>query len=144
MIAIMPTPRDFHEKINIRAHISYEEPMARHTTFRIGGPAEALVAPANREDFVRLVEDAEAEGIPAFILGGGANLLVGDRGIRGLVLDTSALAAIDDGDAKSEGILVAEAGLSVDSLCEAARDRGLSGLATFYGMGYLLLYVYYG
>lgn len=108
--------------------------MARHTTFRIGGPAEALVAPANREDFVRLIEDAKGEGIPAFILGGGANLLVGDRGIRGLVLDTSALASIDDGAAKSEGILVAEAGLSVDRLCEAARDRGLSGLATFYGM----------
>jgi UDP-N-acetylmuramate dehydrogenase len=134
MIAIMPTLRDFLEKINIRAHISYEEPMARHTTFRIGGPAEALVAPANREDFVRLVESARSEGIPTFILGGGANLLVGDGGMRGLVLDTSALAALEEGAAKSEGILAAEAGLSVDRLCEAARDRGLEGLETFYGM----------
>jgi UDP-N-acetylmuramate dehydrogenase len=138
MIAVMPTLRDFLEKINIRAHVSYEEPMAGHTTFRIGGPAEALVAPENREDFVRLAAAARAEGIPVFILGGGANLLVGDRGIRGLVLDTSALrglgASADDSAAKSEGILAAEAGLPVDRLCEAARDRSLAGLETFYGM----------
>jgi len=134
MIAVMPTLRDFLEKINIRAHISYEEAMARHTTFRIGGPAEALVAPESREDFVRLAAAARAEGIPVFILGGGANLLVGDRGIRGLVLDTSALASLDEGAVKGEGILAAEAGLSVDRLCEAARERGLAGLETFYGM----------
>lgn len=134
MIAVMPTLRDFLEKINIRAHISYEEPMAGHTSFRIGGPAEALVAPGSREDFVRLVAAARAEGLPLFILGGGANLLVGDRGIRGLVLDTSALVGLDDGAAKGEGILSAEAGLPVDRLCEAARDRGLAGLETFYGM----------
>lgn len=108
--------------------------MAGHTSFRIGGPAEALVAPGSREDFIRLVEAARAEGIPLFILGGGANLLVGDRGIRGLVLDTSALAGLDEGAAKSEGILSAEAGLPVDRLCEAARERGLEGLETFYGM----------
>jgi UDP-N-acetylmuramate dehydrogenase len=80
------------------------------------------------------VEAARAEGIPLFILGGGANLLVGDRGIRGLVLDTSALAGLDEGAAKSDGLLSAEAGLPVDRLCEAARERGLEGLETFYGM----------
>jgi len=163
----MPTLRNFLEKINISAKIAYEEPMSRHTTFCIGGPAEAYVAPRDRESLLRLLGAARAEGIPVFVLGGGANILVGDRGIRGLVLDTGLLAAVGiveeegSGDAGApagageagagaaggraaaagEGggsprgvLLAAEAGLSVDRLCEEAQRRGLAGLEDFYGL----------
>jgi UDP-N-acetylmuramate dehydrogenase len=116
--------------------------MSGHTTFGIGGPADAFIAPADRESFVRLVAAARAEGLPLFILGGGANILVGDRGIRGIVVDCSELARIsmetaariDSGETMSGGLLVAEAGAVVDRLCEAARDAGAAGLQDFYGM----------
>ncbi|MBL8968735.1 MAG: UDP-N-acetylmuramate dehydrogenase [Spirochaetaceae bacterium] len=151
----MPTLRNFLEKININAAIAYEEPMSAHTTFRIGGPAEAFVSPRDREACLRLLREARAAGLPLFALGGGANILVGDRGIRGIVLDTSLLSAIrvEEGDpdagagpcpeagpeAGRDGLqggslLVAEAGASVDALCETALERGLAGLENFYGM----------
>jgi len=108
--------------------------MGLHTSFRIGGPAEVFVAPEGSRDFVRIVAAARAEGLPIFILGGGANILVGDRGIRGLVVDSSRLARIDAVSAGPESRLEAEAGASVDRLCEAAQARGLAGLEAFYGM----------
>jgi UDP-N-acetylmuramate dehydrogenase len=92
------------------------------------------VAPRSREDLLALLGAARAEGIPCFILGGGANLLVGDKGIRGLVVETRLLNSIEP--ARDEGgyLLVAEAGLAIDQLCEFALGFGLAGLETFYGM----------
>ena len=152
--------RKFLEKINIKGQVSYDEPMSRHTSFRIGGPADVLVVPDNRADFVRLVLAARAEGIPLFVLGGGANLLVGDRGIRGIVVSSSGLkeievaagnpveahtspAAAPDAaspaeaagkSVRSPATLAGGAGLPVNRLCEAALSRGLAGLGTFFGM----------
>jgi UDP-N-acetylmuramate dehydrogenase len=150
---IMTTLRDFLEKINIRGEIAFDEPMAAHTTFRIGGPADALVAPADREELLRLIAAARAAAIPCFILGGGANVVFGDRGMRGIVVDTRHIdgveevrpmagqsecdASLAEGDAsegKGDALLVAGAGLSMDGLCEAALARGLAGVETFYGM----------
>lgn len=130
----MPTLRDFLEKINIKAEILYDEPMSAHTTFRIGGPADALVAPAGRADLLSLLAAALREGLPFFILGGGANVVVADRGIRGIVVDTRLLCGMEEEGQGGEGPLVAEAGLGVDRLVEAAAERGLAGLETFYGM----------
>jgi len=108
--------------------------MARHTTFGIGGPAEAFVSPTDSDGLALLVGAARRGGFPLFVLGGGANLLVGDRGIRGLVLDTSRLSGIDSGLGRSGGILAAEAGALIDKVCEAARDSGLAGIEDFYGL----------
>ena len=70
----------------------YNEPMAAHTTFKVGGPADCYVKPLG-DGFpafaARLLRVARADGTPVFILGGGANIVVSDRGIRGIVLDTS-------------------------------------------------------
>jgi UDP-N-acetylmuramate dehydrogenase len=87
----MPTLRKFLEKINIDAEVRFDEPMAQHTSFRIGGPADALVLPHSADDLSRLLVAAEAEGIPFAIIGGGANLLVADAGVRGIVVCTSLL-----------------------------------------------------
>jgi UDP-N-acetylmuramate dehydrogenase len=66
----------------VRAH----EPLARHTSFRIGGPADVLATPDGADELAALVRAAADAGLPLTILGGGSNLLVGDGGIRGIVV----------------------------------------------------------
>jgi UDP-N-acetylmuramate dehydrogenase len=122
--------RNFLQKINIRAELAWDEPMSLHTTFRIGGPAEAYARPEDAAAAAALTAAARAEGIPIFFLGGGANVLVGDRGIRGIVLDTSRIASTRI----ESGLLVAGAGLSMETLCLDALAKGLGGLEDFAGM----------
>lgn len=125
--------RQFASRINIGGErIRFDEPMSSHTTFKIGGPADLFCTPATEADLVAAAAAARSEDIPCFILGGGANILVGDRGIRGLVLDTGSLAGICVSGAP--GVLRAGAGLGMDSLCVEALARGLSGLQDFFGM----------
>lgn len=126
----MPRLREFLQKINIRAELAWDEPMSRHTTFGIGGPAEAFARPEDAASASALALAAAAEGIPCFILGGGANILVGDRGIRGIVLDTSRLASTR----LESDLLVAGPGLPMETLCLGALARGLGGLEDFAGM----------
>ena len=131
----MPTLRDFLEKINIRARTSFDESMALHCSFGIGGPADALVRPLDPESAARLHAAARAEGLPLFVLGGGANILVGDRGIRGIVLDMGELDWVRVSPEEGGGaLLAAGAGLGVDELCLEALCRGLGGLEDFAGM----------
>jgi UDP-N-acetylmuramate dehydrogenase len=131
----VPTLRDFLEKINIKADVTFCEPMAPHTTFRIGGPAEAMVRPADPESAAVLLAAAHDEGIPLFVLGGGANILVGDGGLRGIVLDSSSLRSLRvEEDPGGAPLLVAGAGLSVDELGLEALAKGLGGLEDFCGM----------
>jgi UDP-N-acetylmuramate dehydrogenase len=132
----MPTLRDFIQKINIRAELAYDEPMSLHTSFKIGGPAEALIRPEDATAAAALLAAARAEGIPLFVLGGGANILVGDKGIPGIVMDTARIAAArieEDGPGGAE-LLVAGAGMSMDALCLEALSKGLGGLEDFAGM----------
>ncbi len=109
--------------------------MAAHTTFGIGGPADLLVRPYDAESASTLMSAAREEGIDVFVLGGGANILVGDRGIRGIVIDMGGLRSTrlekSDGD---RAVLIAGAGLSIDDLCLEALARGLGGLEDFFGM----------
>ncbi|MFH2114152.1 MAG: UDP-N-acetylmuramate dehydrogenase [Spirochaetota bacterium] len=144
----MPTLRKFLEKINIDAEIGFDEPMARHTSFRIGGPADALVRPRSADDLSRLLVAAEAEGIPVVIIGGGANLLVADAGVRGIVACTSLLrrfeveaaeggqeaagngSAAAGGETRAAGeyMVRAGAGLPVTGFLDRLLELGLSGL----------------
>lgn len=109
--------------------------MAAHTTFGIGGPADLFISPADAESASMLLSAARKEGIDVFVLGGGANILVGDLGVRGLVMDTGSLRSTrleePEGD---RAVLIAGAGLSIDDLCLEALARGLGGLEDFYGM----------
>lgn len=105
--------------------------MSRHTTFRIGGPADLFVAIRSTDELSQALGALRGSGIPCFILGGGANILVGDRGVRGAVLDLTGMSGIA---ADSEGRLEALCGTSIDALCEGALALGLEGLENFYGM----------
>lgn len=121
----MTTLRKFLENCNIDADIAYDEPMASHTTFRIGGPADAFVKPRSAEAFSALLRAAREAGVPVAIIGGGANLLVADRGIRGIVASTEALC---DTRLASDGTLFAGAGVPVVELVRLALREGRSGM----------------
>jgi UDP-N-acetylmuramate dehydrogenase len=119
--------------------VAFEEPMSAHTTFGIGGPAELYIRP-DAECFVpytaALFRLAHVENIPVFILGGGANLLVADTGIRGVVLDTgswSGLAASDEIDGP-EGAVVFRSGTPTDDVVRWAADGGYTRLEDFAGL----------
>jgi UDP-N-acetylmuramate dehydrogenase len=122
-------------KINIQGRISRDEPMSRHTTFRIGGPADLFLQPEDPAQLAALFALLHAEGIPCFALGGGANILVSDRGIRAAVVDLSALRGCrplrgPGGEPRLECL----AGTPVSAVCEQALRLALGGLEFLYSM----------
>ena len=141
--------RSFIKKINAKTPFSgslkFREPMSRHTTFKTGGPADLLVRPAKTVFPVwaaALLEAAEQEGIPVFTMGKGANLLVSDKGIRGIVLDTGSWKGAEKEEKESgkwgmvNGTLSVKAlsGTTVDRLCDWLARRNLAGLEFLAGM----------
>ena len=98
-------------------------PLAPFTTFGIGGPADLLATPRTAEELADTVRWARAEGVPFFLLGLGANILIGDGGVRGLVIKNEAQRFWFDGRR-----LRAESGAVVLDLIEHATEHGLSGL----------------
>ena len=101
-----------------------EEPMKRHTTFRIGGPAEIFVIPDNIEDVRKIIEICNAEDIPYFILGNGSNLLVSDKGYRGVVIQIDR----NFGTVEIKGMEIhASAGALLSTIAAAARKEALTG-----------------
>ncbi|MDR3248587.1 MAG: UDP-N-acetylmuramate dehydrogenase [Treponema sp.] len=112
---------------------AFDEPMAGHTTFQVGGPADLWVRPKG-EVFPAfaglLLSRAREAGIPVFILGGGANILVGDRGIRGIVLDTGGWTGLRE---EGERVFI-KSGTPVDDMCAYVAGQGLSGLEFLAGM----------
>jgi len=121
----MTTLRKFLDNCNIDADIVYDEPMASHTTFRIGGPADAFVKPRSAAAFSALLEAARNAGVPVAVIGGGANLLVADKGIRGIVASTESLRDIQ---LTENGTLFAGAGVAVVELVRMAMQNSRSGL----------------
>jgi len=105
-------------------------PLAPFTTFRIGGPADVLYDATTADDLANAVGAARAAGIPFFVLGLGANILVGDRGFRGLVIRNTAGAL----QFPTPVTIRAESGAVMADLIRAAVDRGLSGLEHYVGI----------
>ena len=109
-----------------------DEPMANHTSFRIGGPAKRMAFPTETEQVILLVSFAQELGITPLLVGNGTNLLVGDRGIDGLVINTKGMDKITLGE--NEGEIVAQAGASLTRTALFALDNGLSGLEFAHGI----------
>lgn len=105
--------------------IRRDEPMNAHTTFRIGGPADLFIIPCGVDALIGAVAELKRDGVPYVILGGGSNLLVRDGGVRGAVISTEALTAMEDTD---ERTIQAECGVMLGHLAARARDRSLTGL----------------
>ena len=108
----------------LKGDVKFGAPLRDYTSFRIGGPADVLVMPADAEDVCRLVRQAKAAGVPLFVLGG-TNLLVRDHGIRGIVVS---LAKMNDVTEEPGHVLYAEGGVGMPTLMKQATVRGLSGL----------------
>jgi UDP-N-acetylmuramate dehydrogenase len=121
----------FLKKINIKGPVLQNEPMSRHTSFKIGGPADLYVVPQSIEELSGVFGLIRAEEIAFFVLGAGANILVSDRGIRGVVIDMSALRSCA---AEEEDRIVTLAGTPMSSVCSLAHSLGLSGLEFIYAM----------
>lgn len=117
-------------KVNLKGSLRFDEPMANHTSFRVGGPADAFAVPDGVDDVSRLVRACAEAGIPVFVLGEGANILVADAGIRGLVMDMRLFAGLRT-DAHT---IHAGAGLDVSALCEEAAAHELAGVEFLYSM----------
>ncbi len=73
---------------NFAGRIAENEPLARYTSFRIGGPADLFLEPADKRSLVLALREIWSRGIPVFILGGGTNVLVSDAGFRGGMVST--------------------------------------------------------
>ena len=117
----MMTALDLH---GLRGELLMNEPMARHTTWRVGGPAERFYRPADLEDLVDFLKGLPADE-PLFWLGLGSNLLVRSGGIRGTVV---ALSGALKGLARiGEQCVRAEAGVACAQLARFAGREGLSG-----------------
>lgn len=101
------------------------EPMAKHTTFRVGGPADVMFFPDSRESVLAGLKLAKEMAIPAIVIGNGSNLIVRDKGIRGLVLVLGERFA----EIRVEGERIrAQAGAMLSRVASAAQENGLSGL----------------
>lgn len=106
-------------------NIVSDEPMRKHTTFRIGGNADIFVRPESKEQIAEILRLCRKQDVPYFILGNGSNLLVGDRGFRGVVINI-----MDNmNDIKVDGgVIKAQAGAMLIKVSRAARDNSLTGL----------------
>ena len=109
------------------------EPMRDHTTFKIGGPADVMVTPTTPEALVRVLDTCYLGNVPVTVVGNGSDLLVGDRGVRGVVVllrDNLSEVELD----ASRWRVTAQAGALLRDVALAAADAGLSGMEPLWGI----------
>jgi UDP-N-acetylmuramate dehydrogenase len=109
--------------------VSEGVPLSRYTRFGIGGPADLYAETGNAETFVAALAAARSSGIPTIVIGGGTNLVVSDRGFRGIVLRYRGDRLMAAGRR-----VTADAGAVFEDLVDFAIERGLQGLETFAGI----------
>ncbi|MGL4819466.1 MAG: UDP-N-acetylmuramate dehydrogenase [Bacilli bacterium] len=112
-------------KIELQERVMLDEPLKKHTTFRIGGPADALVFPTSVADVEKPVSFSETYHLPITVIGRGSNLLIADEGLRGIVIK------MDEGMdhlAVNDTLVTVGAGYSVVKLATLLSRQGLSGL----------------
>lgn len=101
------------------------EPLGQHTSFRIGGPADLFLSARTREDIVDAIIAASTDGLPWLVLGRGSNVLIDERGVRGLVIRNDASAFTIDRDS---GLVRCDSGARLPSVGAQTAKAGLSGL----------------
>src|SRR5213594_872642 len=121
-----PAPR-----IKFRGKLLENEPLARYTTYRIGGPARYLVLPADADDVVKALEFARDRGLPWVVLGLGSNVLVKDGGFPGLVIRMGK--GLDRFEMKGATAIVG-AGLPIPILSRRTAEAGFAGVERFIGI----------
>ena len=107
------------------ARVRFDEPLRRHTTLKMGGPADALAEPETIDAVAEVCRWAAATSVPITVIGGGSNLLVRDGGVRGLVLGTRNLRGLELRDG---GVIRVEAGVSTGKVLSLATKSALGGV----------------
>lgn len=122
----MKIPEELNSKLeNIAGlKIRKKEPLARHTTMEVGGPADLFLQPLNKKALAAAIKILKDHQLPFILLGGGSNVIAADRGVRGAVISTRNLQ-----QTKIQGELAtAEAGILLSDFCHRLAEAGLSGL----------------
>lgn len=122
--------------------VKENEPLAPHTTLKIGGPADLFYEARTQAELTHAVTSTRRMGIPVFVLGGGSNILVGDRGIRGVVVKNSTGTISIKGikgtvkAGRSSGLVYVEAdsGVVMNKLVRFTIEEGLGGLEMHLGL----------
>ena len=112
-------------KSEITGQVRLDEPMSAHTSFHIGGPADVLVIPAGLEDVRMVLHIAGEEQVPLTVIGNGSNLLVRDKGIRGIVLKLGNALKHWEQDGNT---FVFDSGVSLAQCCRIIGDAGYTGM----------------
>jgi UDP-N-acetylmuramate dehydrogenase len=123
MIGLTPLVERFGDRV--QANVS----LARLTTFKVGGPADALLETQSADEMVEALRVSHASAIPVTVLGGGSNVLIGDRGIRGLVIRPRAGTITPLG----EHLVRVDAAVTINGLVRWTINRGLGGLEAWAG-----------
>src|SRR5512132_3362522 len=115
----------------IRGEVRFKELLIFHTSLRIGGPADSFIVPQDVDGILHALMFADKEQLPVAVVGGGNNLLVRDRGVRGVVLKLEGCL----GRAEFHGEeAVAGAGVSLSALIREAATLNLGGLECLVGI----------
>ena len=105
--------------------IRFDEPLSNLTSFKIGGPADVLCEVSDAEELIKIIGYAKKTGTPYFLLGNGSNVLVSDKGYRGIIIkfskDNASVIVSDD-------TIMADAGVTLSKLSQTAMNSSLSGL----------------
>ena len=121
----MQNQNEWIRKLGEQVEILVAEPMKNHTTFRIGGPADALALPKTPEEVAEVVRFCHEHAQPYYVLGNGSNLLVSDEGYRGIVLQL--YRNFNDIQVNGEMIIV-QSGAMLAAVARTAYQNGLTGL----------------
>jgi UDP-N-acetylmuramate dehydrogenase len=118
-------------RARVQGRVATMEPMARHTTFHVGGPADLFVLPRDDDDLQRALEWLSGRGLPIKVIGNGSNLLVADRGFRGAIVRLAP--RFDQIDFNTDSLIVG-AGTRLGRLLEQAACGGWTGLESLVGI----------
>lgn len=116
---------------SVKGELKFNTPMSEHTTYNIGGPAYIYALPVDKEDVKTLMEFAREQQLPHFNLGGGSNILVHDKGYRGLIIDLkTGFSSIN----VKGNIVKAESGVSLAKFVATCRKHNLAGVEKLAGI----------
>ncbi|MBC8018433.1 MAG: FAD-binding protein, partial [Verrucomicrobia bacterium] len=108
-----------------------QEPLSRHTSLRVGGPADLFAVPRDTTDLLQLLKSVEEQQLPWFVIGGGYNLLIRDGGFRGVVISLKKLNRME---ATHSGTIRVEAGVRNIDLSRLAEEHQMTGLEFLVGI----------
>lgn len=115
--------QEYYQKLKEFGHVRLNELLSKHTTFKIGGPADFFIEIDSNEKLIELLNFLTGEGIAYFVLGGGSNMLFSDEGFKGVVIKIKGGVCKVDND-----VIVADAGVLLSSVVVEASKNSLSGM----------------